>query len=95
MSANRFYREVEDYINDTVTAFALPINNIESIKCARRGDRFYLELVHEDSMVRYFDISAMDISDIGIMMGYILANRQIPNEIHDRVAKKEIRQLFK
>ena len=92
---NKFYSEIENYVNKTVAAYAIKINNIESVRCARRSDRLYMELVHEDGYIRYFDISAMDASAIGIMIGYIMANRQIPNEIHDRAEKKQIRLLFK
>ena len=92
---NKFYSEIENYVNKTVAAYATKINNIESIRCARRSDRLYMELVHEDGYIRYFDISAMEISAIGIMIGYIIANKPIPNEIHDRVEKKQIRLLFK
>lgn len=92
---NKFYSEIENYVNKTVAAYATKINNIESVRCARRSDRLYMELVHEDGCIRYFDISAMDASAIGIMIGYIVANKQIPNEVHDRVEKKQIRLLFK
>ena len=92
---NKFYSEIENYVNKTVAAYATKINNIESVRCARRSDRLYMELVHEDGYIRYFDISAMDTSAIGIMIGYIVANRKIPNEIYDRVEKKQIRLLFK
>lgn len=92
---NKFYSEIENYVNKTVAAYATKINNIESVRCARRSDRLYMELVHEDGYNRYFDISAMDESTIGIMVGYIVANKSIPNEIHDRNEKKQIRLLFK
>lgn len=89
------YKEIEKYVNEIAAPFVEPINNIESIRCARRADHMYMELVHEDSYVRYFDISSMDISGIGMMIGHILANDPIKREIQDRVVKKEIRKLFK
>ena len=89
------YKEIEKYVNEIAAPFVEPINNIESIRCARRADHMYMELIHEDSYVRYFDISSMDISGIGMMIGHILANDSIKREIHDRVVKKEIRKLFK
>lgn len=86
---------IEYYVNEIASAFVNPINNIESLRCIRRADRMYMELVHEDSYVRYFDISGMDISKIGMTIGNILANNEIQCEIHDRVVKKEVRKLFK
>ena len=86
---------VEYYINEIASAFVNPINNIESLRCVRRADRMYMELVHEDSYVRYFDISGMDISKVGMMIGSILANKGIKCEIQDREVKKEVRRLFK
>ena len=86
---------VEYYINEIASAFVNPINNIESLRCVRRTDRMYMELVHEDSYVRYFDISGMDISKVGMTIGSILANKAIECEIQDRLVKKEVRKLFK
>ena len=86
---------VEYYINEIAAAFVNPINNIESLRCVRRADHMYMELVHEDSYVRYFDISGMDISKVGMTIGSILANNGIKCEIQDRVVKKEVRKLFK
>ena len=86
---------IEYYVNEIASAFVNPINNIESLRCTRRADRMYMELVHEDSYVRYFDISGMDISKVGMTIGNILANNEIKCEIQDRVVKKEVRKLFK
>lgn len=88
-------KNIEFYVNEIASAFVNPINNIESLRFVRRADRMYIELVHEDSCVRYFDISGMDMSDVGIMISNIIANRPIKREIQDRVVKKEIRKLFK
>lgn len=93
--SNVNYREIEKYINETVAAYMTSIDNIESVQCVRRADKVYMELVHEDSCVRYFDISGMDKSKVGIMIGKIVANTQIDREIRDRLVKKEIRKLFK
>ena len=90
-----FYRDTEKYINGIAAEFAEPINNIESIRCARRADKFYIELVHEDSCVRYFDVSGMNVSSIGILLCNIISNKPSDREIRDRLMKKEIRKLFK
>ena len=95
MSAQAMYKEIEKYINETASDFLAPIGNIESIRCARRVDDIYVELVHEDSTVRYFDISSLDLSKIGLLIGHILANDPISIEIKDRNRKKEVRRLFK
>ena len=92
---NLVSRKIEHYINDVVPFFLTPIDNIESVKCARRADRIYMEIVHEDSCVRYFDISSMDVSSIGIMICHIISNDPVKREIKDRMVKKEIRKLFK
>lgn len=92
--SNTFYKDVEKYL-DSVAEFAEPIDNIESIRCARRADRLYIELVHEDSCVRYFDISGMDVSSVGILLCNIISNKPSDREIQDRLMKKEIRKLFK
>lgn len=94
MVNNKFFKEIEDYVNDDVAAYACKIDNIENIRCARKADNIYMELVHEDSTVRYFDISTLDISSIGIMVGCIISNSSINLEINDREAKKEVRKLF-
>ena len=91
MVNNKFFKEIEDYVNDDVAAYACKIDNIENIRCARKADNIYMELVHEDSTVRYFDISTLDISSIGIMVGCIISNSSINLEINDREAKKEVR----
>ena len=91
----KFYKEKEDYVNKTVAAYACPISNIESVRCARRVDNLYMEIVHEDSAVRYFDITDLDVSSIGIMVGCIMANLPINREIKDRKVKREIRKIFK
>lgn len=91
----KFYKEIEDYVNEAVASYAVEINNIESIKCARLADKVYIELVHEDSKIRYFDITGLDISSVGIMIGCIIANAPINLEITDRETKKKIRKLFK
>ena len=91
----RYYKEIEDYINEDVAKYAAKINNIESVRCARRGDHIFMELVHEDSDVRYFDCTSLDQSSIGIMVGCIMANAPINREVKDRKAKKEIRNIFK
>ena len=93
--SNMLYKDIEKYINEVVAAYLKPINNIESIKCVRRVDDVYMELVHEDSYARYFDISSLDVSSIGILIGHIVSNMPIKREIQDRVVKKEIRKLFK
>lgn len=93
--ANILTRDIEHYVNEVAPSFVTPISNIESIKCARRADHTYMELVHEDSCVRYFDISSMEVSDVGIMICHIISNDPIKREIQDRVVKKEIRKLFK
>ena len=95
MSAQAMYKEIEKYINETASDFLTPISNIESIRCARRVDNIYVELVHEDSTIRYFDITSLDISSIGIMIGCIIANVPIKLEVTDRESKKEIRKIFK
>lgn len=94
-NTGKFYREVEDYVNNTVAAYACPISNIESVRCKRNNERVYMELVHEDSAVRYFDLTSLDVSNIGIMVGCIMANIPIRREIQDREAKKEVRRLFR
>lgn len=88
-------KNIEFYINEVASAFVNPINNIESLKFVRRADKMYIELVHEDSCVRYFDISGMDMSDIGILICNIVSNKPTKREIQDRLVKKEIRKLFK
>lgn len=89
------YKEIEKYINETASNFVAPIGNIESIRCARRADAIFIELVHEDSTVRYFDITGMDISQIGITLCHILANDPTRTEIQNRLVKKEVRRLFR
>lgn len=93
--SNVFYSEIEKYVNDTAATFLEPINNIESLKCARRVDHVYIELVYEDSYVRYFDISSMDVSSVGMMLCHIVANEPISREIKDRLVKKEVRKIFR
>lgn len=93
--SNVMHRDIEQYVNETAAKFLTPINNVESVRCARRADNVFMELVHEDSYVRYFDISSMDISSIGMMIGRILSNEPVKREIQDRVVKKEVRRIFK
>lgn len=95
MNTTALYKEIEKYINETASNFLAPIGNIESIKCARRVDSIFMELVHEDSTTRYFDISSLDLSRIGLLIGHILSNDPISIEIKDRLVKKEVRRLFK
>ena len=94
-NTGKFYREVEDYINNDVAKYACEISNIESVSSARQGDHIFMEIVHEDSDVRYFDCTSLDKSNIGIMVGYIMANIPIRREIRDREAKKSVRKIFK
>lgn len=94
-NTGKFYREVEDYINNDVAKYACEISNIESVSSARQGDHIFMELVHEDSAVRYFDCTSLDKSNIGIMVGYIMANIPIRREIQDREAKKAVRKIFR
>ena len=86
---------IEYYVNEIASAFVNPINNIESLRCVRRADRMYMELVHEDSCIRYFDISGMDMSGVGILICNIVSNKPTKREIQDRLVKKEVRKLFK
>ncbi len=95
MISNKYFKEIEDYVNKDVAAYACKIENIESIRCARKTNSIYMELIHEDGVVRYFDISSLDISSIGIMIGCIIANSTINLEITDREKKKDIRKLFR
>lgn len=78
-NTGRFYKEIEDYVNKNVASYLTPIRNIESIKCKHvvTTNRTYIELVYEDSNIRYFDASEMGISAIGIMIGHIVANNPI------------------
>ena len=92
---NNMYKEIETYICEIAAEFVLPIKNVESIRCARFGNNIYMELIHEDGCARYFDISGVSMSDIGLMITHILANDPIKREINDRLAKKEVRKLFK
>lgn len=92
--ANARLKEIEDYVNVTIAEYVKPINNIESIRCARQVDHIYIELVHEDSYTRYFDISSMDLSSVGIIIGHIIANEKISFEIRDRAIKREVRKIF-
>ena len=94
-NTGKFYRDVEDYINNKIAAYACDINNIESVRCARRGDHIFMELVHEDSDVRYFDCTSFDKSMVGIMFSHIIANDPVSREIRDRKVKKEVRRLFR
>ena len=94
-NTGKFYREVEDYINNDVAKYACKISNIESVRSARKGDHIFMELVHEDSDVRYFDCTSLDRSNIGIMVGCVMANLPISREIQDREVKKEVRRIFK
>lgn len=94
-NTGKFYREIEDYVNYTVAAFATPINNIESIRCVRQNDEIFMELVHEDSCARYFRLTGLDISGIGILVGRIIANRSVDREFRNREEKKRVRKLFK
>ena len=94
-TTGKFYRDVENYVNDIVAAYATRINNIESVRCARKNNNVYMELVHEDSCVRYFDLTSLDESNIGIMVGCIMANIPIKREITDRLDKKEVRKIFR
>ena len=95
MINNKYFKEIEDYVNNDVAAYACKIDNIESIRCARKTNNIYMELVHEDSTVRYFDITKLDISSIGILVGAIIANIHPTLEITDREQKKAVRKLFK
>lgn len=95
MVNNKYFKEIEDYVNNDVAAYACKIENIESIRCARKTNAIYMELVHEDSTVRYFDITNLDISSIGILVGAIIANVHPTLEITDREKKKEVRKLFR
>ena len=95
MVNNKYFKEIEDYVNNDVAAYACKIENIESIRCARKTNSIYMELIHEDGVVRYFNISSLDISSIGIMIGCIIANSTIKLEITDREEKKDIRKLFR
>lgn len=88
------YEDIGVYVNQSVAAYAEQIANIESVRCNRRNDEVYIELIHEDGTTRYFDVSDMSVSQIGIMFGHIIANRPIRCEIRDRTARKEIRKLF-
>ena len=94
-NTGKFYKEIEDYVNNTVAAYALPISNIESIKCVRKNDEIFMELVHEDSCARYFRLTGLDISGIGILVGRIIANRSVDREFRNREEKKQVRRLFK
>ena len=94
-NTGKFYRDVEDYINNKIAAYAYEISNIESVRCTRRSDRIFMELVHEDGDVRYFDCSSLDKSTVGIMFSHIIANDPISREIRDRKVKKEVRRLFR
>lgn len=94
-NTGKFYREIEDYVNNTVAAYALPISNIESIKCVRQNDEIFMELVHEDSCARYFRLTGLDISGIGILVGRIIANRSVDREFRNRDEKKLVRRLFR
>lgn len=95
MVNNKYFKEIEDYVNNDVAAYACKIENIESIKCARKTNSIYMELIHEDGVVRYFNISPLDISSIGIMIGCIIANTPVNLEVNDREKKKNIRKLFR
>lgn len=95
MVNNKFFKEIEDYVNNDVAAYACKIDNIENIRCARKTNDIYMELVHEDSTIRYFDISSLDVSSIGIMIGCIIANAPVNLEVNDREKKKDIRKLFR
>lgn len=95
MVNNKYFKEIEDYVNNDVAAYACKIENIESVRCARKTNTIYMELVHEDSTVRYFDITELDISSIGMLVGAIVANVPIKLEITDREQKKAVRKLFK
>lgn len=89
------FKDIEDYVNESVAAYALPIANIESIKCRRMNDKVYIELVHESGTARYFDASGLDTSGIGIMVGHIIANKRVYNEISGKEARKAIRRIFR
>ena len=93
--SNRDFKDIEKYINEAVAAYATQIDNVESVKCERLVDKVYMEIIHEDSTTRYFDISSLDISKIGILVGYIVSNIPVSLEVKDRLVKKEIRKLFK
>lgn len=95
MVNNKYFKEIEDYVNNDVAAYACKIENIESIRCARRTNDIFMELIHEDSTVRYFNITELDISSIGMLVGAIVANVPIKLEITDREQKKAVRKLFK
>lgn len=97
MAANtgKFYKEIECYVNQTVAAYAVEIDNVESIRCARLNDSIYMEVIHEDSCVRYFDITGLNSSQIGLMVSYILSNIPVNREIRDREDKKRVRRLFR
>ena len=94
-NTGKFYREIEDYVNKDVAVYATKIRNIESVRCARLNDHVYMEVIHEDSNIRYFNLTSFDVSNIGILVGYIVANIPIRREIHDREVKKTVRRLFK
>lgn len=95
MVNNKYFKEIEDYVNHDVAAYACKIENIESVRCARKTNDIFMELVHEDSTVRYFNITELDISSIGMLVGAIVANVPIKLEITDREQKKAVRKLFK
>lgn len=95
MVNNKYFKEIEDYVNNDVAAYACKIENIESVRCARRTNDIFMELIHEDSTVRYFNITELDISSIGMLVGAIVANVPIKLEITDREQKKAVRKLFK
>lgn len=93
----KFYEETERYVNEDISKYVEPIGNIESIACKHTGSvgSAYIELIYEDGYARYFDITGLSKSNIGIMVGHIIANKPIRNEIRDRKKVKEARKLFK
>lgn len=95
--ANRtqVYKEIEDYVNNVVAPYACRVSNVESVRCARHADNIFMEFVHEDGDVRYFDITSLGISNIGIMVACIMSNSTVSREVRDRERRKKIRKLFK
>ena len=91
---NKYYKELEMYVNTTVFNFLAPNKNFKSVLFKRHTAATYIRLVDVFGDSYYYNITSMNESEICDMICDIVAGKRVAQQITDRRIKREVAILF-
>lgn len=94
--SGKFFKATEDYVNNVCQAFIETSDTWHKIECKHKGSDgvAFIRLMDKSGDCYYFDITAFNLNQVGLLVAHIVAGNKVEQEItkfHDR---KKVAEMF-